>query len=328
MLPSGEAPGWTHKKWLNVEFLEANYWAAPSKFINTNTGKTLTFTSDYEQTTFFLEAGKEVSNKLAAGIILPVTLTHGGDAIDQFITGYHKLFHFDSFGRPDYPKGQTIFETSTDGVARRSDHAPSGIGNIQLKLKYWPIQWRRDTGLGVTFALKLPVSGVRNAMTSGSIDPSLLLHFAFPIGEESYFYSSIGASYVSQNWMFQDWPRRKFLWMTDLMFDLSISEKWGIILDQSFQAPFMKRHDLEFVYTKTTEHGKKEEKMASGFNSLAEIRGQQMIGFRRYINSKKNLWLIYFIEDWGFGAKDVKKDFTYSNNQPDVGIGTRFIFEI
>lgn len=327
MLPSGEAPGWSKDSWIEFEVINGNHWAAPAKFKNKATGKELTFTADYEQTSLFVEFGKALSKKYALAIEVPYAARHEGTTSDKFIDDFHDFFHFDDFGRPKYKDGQSIFETSTDGVRRGPYNAPSGAGNIKLKLKYWPVQMERNTGVGFGLHLKVPFEDKEKGMTSGEVDATAMMNLAFPIFEKSTVYTTFAVTYAKNNWMFADWPRNELLWMMDFMFDFALGEKWGIILDFSFNSPLMKKNKLDLVYSGTTDKDKVYEKIASGYNSLVEIRGQQMVGLRRKFGND-NLWMIYFLEDWGPGDKDNNNDMVYSTGQPDFAIGTKFIFNL
>lgn len=327
MLPTGESPGWRSDSWVEFEAIEANYWAATATFRNKKTNKELTFTADYEQTSVFVELGKALSKKFAVAIEVPYAGRSEGTTTDRIINDFHELLHFDDFGRTLHPYGQKIFETSTNGVRRGPYEAPSGFGNIKLKLKYWPIQWKRNTGLGFSFQVKVPTENEQKGMTSGYFDYSGLMNAAFPMGAKSTFYTTLGVTYAEKNWMFNDWPRNKFLYLIDFTFDVGISEKWGVILDFSFRSPFMKRKDIEIEYSTSTAKEQAYEKLASGYNSLVEYRGSQMIGVRRNFG-KNNVWLAYFLEDWGPGDRDNNHDMVYSSGQPDFGIGTKFILSL
>lgn len=325
MLPNGEAPGWSKDSWVEFEVINGNHWAAPAKFRNKSTGKELTFTADFEQTSMFIEFGKAISKKYAVVVEVPYAARHEGSSTDDLIDNFHDLFNFDDFGRPLYDFGQSIFETSTDGARRGPYNAPSGAGNIKLKLKYWPVQMEDNTGIGFGLHLKVPVEDKEKGMTSGEIDTTAMMNIAFSIFGDSKMYTTFALTYAKNNWMFSDWPRNKLLWMMGFMFDFSIGDKWGVIFDLGLNSPLMKKDKLEFIHQGTTEKEQVYEKVASGYNSLVEVRGQQMIGIRRKLGTE-SLMLFYFLEDWGPGDKDNTNDSVYSTGQPDFAIGTKFIF--
>lgn len=305
---------------MDFTITNSNHWAAPGNFINRKTQNDLTFTADYEQTAFFIEMGKPLSKKYAVSLEVPYVARHEGAMTDKLINSFHKFFDFDNFGRPSHPYGQKIFETSTNGTRRGPLEAPSGAGNLKLKLKYWPIQWKNKTGVGASASVKAPIDDAEKGMTSGGFDYHGAIHLGYPIGQRSAVFSTLAFSYLNDNWMFSDWPRNKFLWMFDVMFDLALNQKWSVVLDFMFQSPLMKKDDLGFVYTGSTIEEQVYEKVASGYFSLVEIRGQQMIGVKRTFG-KNHFWSAYFIEDWGFGDKDNNNDMVYHNGQPDFGIG-------
>lgn len=325
MLPGGETPGWTSDKWVEFELSNANNWAAPATFLNRRTGKELTFTADFEQTTIYVEMGRALSKNWAIALEVPYAARHEGSSTDKIIDDFHDAFKFDNFGRPLYPYGQKIFETSTDGVRRGPYTAPSGAGNLKLKIKYWPVQWERSTGVGMGLHIKAPIEDREKGMTSGEVDATGMLNVAVPFGEKSAMYTTFAATYAKHNWMFADWPRHTTLLTFDIYFDFAIFEKWGIIFDFLYSSPLMKKRDLEFQYKGTTDKEKTYEKIASGYNSLVEFRGQQTIGLRRTFSEKSKL-LIYIVEDWGPGDRDHNNDMVYSMGQPDFGIGTKFIY--
>lgn len=327
MLPSGEAPGWIAPSWVEFDVVNGNHWAAPTTFLNKKNGKTLTLTADYEQTSIFVEMGKSLSKNWAIALEVPYAARHEGKTSDRVIDKFHEFFDFDNFGRPLYPYGQKIFETTVDGDRRGPHEAPSGAGNLKLKLKYWPVQWSRNTGFGVSAQIKAPIEDEQKGMTSGGYDYSLLLHLAFPLGDQSGVYTTLGATHAPDNWMFKDWPRRESHWMIDTLFDIGISEKWGVILDFAFYSPLMKKKDLDIQYEQTTDKGKIMEKIASAYNSLVEFRGQQMVGLRRKFG-KDNFWMFYFLEDWGPGDKDHNNDSVYSTGQPDFALGFKIHYGI
>ncbi|MES2769229.1 MAG: DUF3187 family protein [Bdellovibrionota bacterium] len=325
MLPTGESPGWASDTWVEFEVINANYWAAPTTFTNLKTGKQLTLTADYEQTSLFVEFGKAISKKWAIAIEIPYAARHEGKTTDRFIDEFHDFFHFDNFGRPLYPFGQSIFETSTDGVRRGPYNAPSGAGNLKLKLKYWPVQGEKNTGVGFGLHIKAPIEDEEKGMTSGEVDVTAMMNAGVLIGQQSAFYTTAAVTYAKNNWMFKDWPRNEILWMIDFMFDIGLNDKWGVIFDFSFHSPLMKKKQLDIVYAGSTTKEKVYEKIASGYNSLVEVRGQQMIGLRRKFGTN-NMWIFYFLEDWGPGDKDHNNDMVYSTGQPDFGLGTKIIF--
>lgn len=327
MLPTGEAPGWLSKTWVDLEVINGNHWAAPATFRNRKTNKELTFTSDFEQTSLFAEMGKSLSKKWAVAVEVPYAARHEGKTSDRMIDQFHKLLNFDHFSRPYYPYGEQIFETSTDGQRRGPYEAPSGSGNFKFKVKYWPVQWKRNTGWGFSAHVKTPFEDKEKGMTSGGFDYSLLTHLAFPFGQNSGIYTTLGGTYTKDNWMFKDWPRKEFHWMVDSFFDLAFSEKWGIILGFALHSPLMEKKDLDIVYKGTTQKDQIQEKIASGYHSLVEPRGQQTLGIRRRFGTN-NMWMVYILEDWGPGDKDNNNDMVYSSGQPDFALGFKLIYNI
>jgi hypothetical protein len=201
----------------------------------------------------------------------------------------------------------------------------SGVGNIKIKLKHWIVQWKRNTGLGLSLHTKFPIDDKKQALTSGSTDISALMHFAIPIGEKSGYYLTAGGTTTEKNYFFEDWPRYTFVWMIDSSLDISISDKWNLFLGFGFQGPFMNRKHLLYdanLPTKPTESSNGD-RNASNFSALANVRGQQILGFKRYLSNDDH-FMIYLTEDWAAGDKKETGNFLYSHNQPDVAIGFRY----
>lgn len=323
-LPGPEAPGWLQKKWFDIEIVEGNFWNAETTFINKKTGRELTHVSDFEQTALFMEYGRAISEKWAWAVEIPFYYRHDGDVGDHIIDEFHKSFRFSRYNRNLYPQGRSLHETKTDGVRRGPNNAPSGIGNIKFKFKYWAIKNVRNTGVGWSTHIKLPVDDEKKGLTSGSIDVSQMLHLGFPIAVDTSLFFNAGITYVHRNWMYGDWPRNKILWMADLALDLRFSEDWSFIASLSAYSPLMKKQDLGYVYPSTDPLERKNYELASGYNGLVEIRGQETLGVKYHLREQDS-WSLYFIEDWWFGNKEQNGDPVYSHNQPDVGIGTRII---
>lgn len=324
-LPGPEAPGWLSKKWFDVEIVEANFWNAEGSFTNKKTGRTLTHVSDFEQTVMFIEYGRSFSEKWAWAVEIPYYLRHEGDFSDGLIDEFHKAFHFSRYNRHLYPEGRYLHSVTVDGVRQGPLHAPSGVGNIKLKAKYWAVKGKGNTGLGWSTHLKIPVESETKGTTSGSVDISQMLHLGFPVGQASNIYLNAAITYAHRNWMYSEWPRNKILWMGDVTVDAKVTEKMSILFSLAAYSPLMKKSDLEVNYSTTDPKEQKEYLMASGYNGLVEVRGQQSIGVK-FDFGDNDYWSLYFIEDWWFGDKDQNGDPVYSHNQPDVGIGTRLSF--
>ncbi len=325
-IPGPEAPGWLSSKWFDIEIVEANFWNAETTFINRKTGKTLTHVSDFEQTVIFMEYGQAINQKWAWAIEIPYYLRHEGDFSDKLIDEFHKAFHFSRYSRHLYPSGRYLHSTSVDGAVQGPRDAPSGVGNIKLKFKYWAVKGRKNTGFGWSTHFKIPVEDETKGTTSGSVDISQMIHIGIPIGQESAVFINGGITYAHRNWMYSEWPRNKILWMADITLDSRVTEKMSILFSLSAYSPLMKKSDLEFVYSTSDAKERKEYEIASGYNGLVEIRGQQSLGLKFDFNQTDS-WSVFFIEDWWFGDKDQNGDPVYSHNQPDVGIGTRLTFQ-
>lgn len=325
-IPGPEAPGWLSKKWFDVEIVEANFWNAESTFTNKKTGRTLTHVSDFEQTVMFMEYGQAMNEKWAWAVEIPYYLRHEGDFSDKLIDEFHKAFHFSRYNRHLYAEGRYLHSTTVDGNIQGPRDAPSGVGNIKFKVKYWAVKGRKNTGLGWSTHFKVPVEDETKGTTSGSVDVSQMIHIGIPIGTDSAVFINGGITYAHRNWMYSEWPRNKILWMGDVTFDARVAENLSIIFSLSAYSPLMKKSDLGFVYSTSDAKARKEYEIASGYYGLVEVRGQQSLGLKFDFN-QTNYWSIFFIEDWWFGDKDQNGDPVYSHNQPDVGIGTRLTFQ-
>lgn len=322
MLPAGETPGWSSKAWFDFELNHANVWNRESSMIDRRTGAVYTYTADFEQTSAIFDVGVALSESWALSAELPYANRNGG-FLDDFIDQFHQLIRSDRFMRHHSDDFNNVMGVQTDGVDALATERGQGMGSAKLKLKWWPIKWRGgqsgacDCGFALSAQAKFPTQPRKFALSSGDNDYSFLAHLGVPIGQRSGMWFTGAVTKLGANETFAGWPRREWLQMYEVAFDLAISERFGFILQLRTESPLMMREHLDFDYTNSTHSARLAERIASGWNSLTAWRGTQAFGFRWRWGQGHEVNLL-MVEDWGTGDRDERADWLYVTNAPDV----------
>jgi hypothetical protein len=327
-LPTGELPGWSGPRWFSLDYSKSNVWNAPMELENRENGKTLLYQADYEQDSLVLEGGYEVHPNLSVALEIPYATRDGG-GLDRFVDWVHRSFGANRFSRQQYPQDQSLFLVQTDGVNRLSSETASGIGNVKMKLKYWPVKMGAKNqcacGLGGGFQVKVPMAKSLDGLSSGGFDFSLLFHGALPLGTRSYLATTLGVTWAPENPAFRDWPRHTWLHLFEVESDIALSDNWGLLLQVRVESPFMNKDSLNLIDPTASRNAFLQHRLSSGYNSLVHWRVYETFGFRYRISPEKVAYLLAS-EDGGLGDVDETGDKLYSNNAPDILFSLRFEF--
>lgn len=324
-LPVGEVPGWRTPFWVNLETSESNVWNRPTTLVDRQSGQLNTYEVDYQMSIAVLDAGFEIAPDLAFAVELPYARRHPGNS-DEFIEDWHAIFAFYNYQRSAFPDNRTRVAVTAGGVSNYDDNAPAdGLSSVKLKLKKRLLGADISTcpcGLAVSLQANLPLHGDRRALSSGTQTWSALLHAGLPIGSESGLYLTTGFSMFRENRFFSGWPMHKTSMMGDASLDIGIMDGFGVFGSMSAYSPWM-RDRLDFVSPAVDPKTVKADRLSSGFNSLLRWRGYQTYGVRYRWGESGDQFAVYTLEDWGLGDYDDRKDVVYTNNSPDVLIGTQ-----
>ncbi|MCM2280750.1 MAG: DUF3187 family protein [Bdellovibrionaceae bacterium] len=323
-LPVAEAPGWTSPVWMDVQASESNVWNRPMQVLDRDTGRVFEYEADYQASIVVLDAGIQVLEDLAFSVELPYLRRHSGSS-DQFIEDWHQTFGFYNYLRSGTPDNRARVRVAVDGQETFEDNSPAdGLSSVKLKLKYRVLGSDSSCPCGLAFSVQanLPVNGSRRALSSGSESYSWLAHAGIPVGSESGLYFTSGFSLLGDNPVFGDWPLHKAVAMADFSMDLGVGGGWGFLASFTGYSPWMKSR-FDFLPDVTDRHPVRDQRIASGYNSLFRWRGYQNYGFRYRWGPVGSQFSLFIFEDFGFGDYDGRKDITYNNNSPDVLIGTQ-----
>lgn len=135
---------------------------------------------DFEDQRFNFGYARGIGDGQELGIRVPYIARNGG-ILDGFIEGWHKLFHFNNFGRENYPQGRTIFQVNNRAGQSvvDSNNGYQGIGDVVL-------EWRksisavpdsetttRRVSLTARALVKLPTGSHSRLIGSGATDTGL-----------------------------------------------------------------------------------------------------------------------------------------------------------
>lgn len=315
-LPTGEAPGWIHDKWMNLELNEANVYNRKAQFTNLRNGHSVQYEADYEQTSLILEGGYSPAEQLMFSFEMPVAY-RGGGIFDNGIDEFHQIISSDRFMRQTVAARRTVFDISSNGEDRlRTSYFSGLVSNLKSKVKYVIIPWEREYGLAVSTQLKTSL-GAKTGFVSGGVDMSFLIHAGAPLWSKSGIWFTSAFTRISPNNIFADMSARQWLQMYELAADLALDDHWGLLGYWRYESPLFNVSDFEFQYTANSPKERIEERVASGWNSLMYWRGSQGFGGRYRWGSGDQLNFL-MIEDWGIGSYDKRSSNFYINNAPDV----------
>lgn len=321
-LPKGEQPGWAKSFWFNFEANHASIWNSNFSMTDRRTGDVYTYKADFEQTSAIINVGGAVTNRLAFSLEIPY-LNRNGGFLDGFIDQFHDLIGSSRFLRNVHRMNQNSYVIQKNGVNALASEHGEGVAALVPKVKYWV--WKKqspkpgacDCGLAVGAQAKFPTRSRRSGLTNGSPDFAGAVYLGVPINRESGIWVTGAFTKLGANENFSGWPLRKWAQMYEVAMDIGISGGFGWILGGRLESPLMEKQYLSFNYTTTLEENQRLERMASAWNSFTQWRGSQSFGPRwRWPNGNEINLLI--LEDWGVGRCDNPKDWTYSNNAPDV----------
>lgn len=286
------------------------------------TGDTYTYKADFEQSSAIMNMGFALSPSLAFGLEVPYANRNGG-FLDDFIDQFHQFIHSDRFFRHLNEDFGNSYVVRVNGEDRLATHIGQGVGSVKAKLKYWLWQWRSptpgvcDCGLALSGQAKFPIQARQFGLSSGGNDYSGLIHLGAPLGQYSGAWATAAFTKVGKNDTFGDWPRREWLQMYELSIDLGAGPHFGLLLQGRVESPLFMKEYLDYNYTYSDPDERAVERIASGWNSLIEWRGSEAIGVRWRWDAGSQINFL-FVEDWGLGGKDRKKEWLYVNNAPDV----------
>ncbi|MBX7231365.1 MAG: DUF3187 family protein [Bdellovibrionales bacterium] len=330
LLPVGETPGWRGDIWFNFELSESNVWNNKFSATNLSTGKTLSYKSDFEQSSAILDFGFPLAERWSFGSTLAYAGRSGG-VLDDFIDHFHVLIGSERFLRNTNSSYGNSLSVETGNVNKVTNPSWYAVGNLKFKLKYWMIKWigslngSCDCGVALSAQIKVPLAQPSSGWTSGHNDYSVLLHLGAPVGEASGIWFTAGITNLGKNELMQDWPMNSWSQMYELSMDLAFTDRWGVILQARAESPFMDRKQLEIIYPSNYTGNLTAYRVSTGWNSLVLWRGSESIGFRwRGLTGQQISFLI--VEDWGLGNQDSLSDRRYTNNAPDVSFLTQVYF--
>lgn len=330
MLPVGETPGWSQPQWMNFELNHANIWNMQFNMTDRRTGDVYSYKADFEQSSAILETGWALTNFLAFALEIPYANRNGG-FLDDFIDQFHVFIRGNRFLRHlNEPFGNSMSVQKNGEEQLGSEHG-EGVGSVKAKLKLWLLQWRSPTpgvcecGFALSAQAKFPTTNRDRGLSSGSRDYSGLVHLGVPLWKYAGVWATAAFTKLGSNDTFGDWPRREWLQMYELTFDLGLGPNFGVLIQGRTESPFMMREHLDYNYTTADRDGQTAERIASGWNSLVNWRGSQALGIRwRWGQGSQVNFMM--IEDWGLGDKDERNDKLYVNNAPDVAFISQWHF--
>jgi hypothetical protein len=329
-LPVGESAGWSSSTWFNLELTAGSIWNHGAHFTDTRNHNDYYLFADYEQETAVAEIGQALTQNIAVAVEVPY-VNHNGGFMDDFVDQFHTFIQSDRFMRDSNPKFGNHMVVQTNGVNQLSSEHAEGAGNMKAKLKYWmyhlnsPTPGACDCGLAVSGQVKFPLQSRLHGLTSGQNDYSGLIHLGIPFASNSGIMTTAAFTKLGRNDTFQDWPMRTWQQMYELDLHLGLGKSWSVILQARAESPLFNKQYLNFTYTTTDDQEMLEERVASGWNSLVEWRGNEDIRFR-YSWGKGSYWDFGFVEDWGIGSEDQATDGLYVNNAPDFQFMTTMHF--
>ena len=328
-LPVGEDPGWSGSFWLNFEINHGNIWNEQFDMINNKTGKKLTYSADFEQTSLITDFGFALSESFAIGFTAPFA-SRGGGIMDDFIDQFHVFIGSERFQRNSNHEFGKSYVVNTADSNQFGEKKWSAVNYVKYKAKYWLWQWQGslegscDCGFSIGGQVKVPLGDSRGGMSSGHHDYTLTTHLGVPFGQNSGMWATAAFTSLGRNEIYRDWPMRRFAQMYELTMDLGY-EHWGLLLQARTESPIMNKNDLSYTYTTTDPQSQVAYRVASGWNSLVYWRGSQSLGVRwRSLTGHQINFLI--VEDWAIGSQDSRVDHLYVNNAPDVAFVTQFHF--
>lgn len=330
LLPVGEPPGWTKRNWLTLELNHANIWNKKFDMNDRRNGNKYTYKADFEQSTAVLSLGHSFSQKLAMAVEVPYGNRNGG-FLDKFIDQFHQVINTSRFLRHLNEDNGNEFMIRTNDQDRLATQHGEGVANLKTKLKWWFWQWKSptpgacDCGMAISAQAKFPTKRRVSGLTSGSNDYSGLVHLGVPLGRFSGLWAAAGVTKLGHNDNLSEWPRREWLQMYELSFDINAYRNLNIIAQARMESPLLMKEYLDYVYSYEGDDNRIAERSASGWNSLVEWRGSQSLGLRwRWKSGGSADFML--IEDWALGSRGRKSDWNYVNNAPDIAFVSQLHF--
>jgi len=142
----------------------------------------------------------KISNVWTAYIIASGVSYHGG-FLDSTIEGFHDTFGFSTFGRPAVTRNQTnvIFDLKSTRFASLGAPTDGGLLDPTLGLRYGSWTLPGEWNLAAEVAVKVPVAGRRELLSTGRTDYGLQVslqrkgqHHAFYVDAAAVYYDGSG----------------------------------------------------------------------------------------------------------------------------------------
>lgn len=110
-----------------------------------------------------------------SGYVIASGVSYQGGFLDGAIEGFHDTFGFSSFGRPAVTKNQVnlIYDLKSAQVAELSSPTDGGLTDPTVGLRYSGIPMPDRWNLDVEVAVKIPLNGSRELLSTGRTDYGL-----------------------------------------------------------------------------------------------------------------------------------------------------------
>ena len=123
---------------------------------------------DMEITELRLSMRKSLTPSLEIGIELPVVGLHAG-LFDGLIDAYHNIFHFNDYGRSQYPRNEFYYTLTDHGLpVVETGDGHLGLGDIQLNLKQSITHGKEHLAFRLT--CEVPTGNAERGAGNGSFD--------------------------------------------------------------------------------------------------------------------------------------------------------------
>lgn len=212
---------------------------------------------------------------------------YSGGFLDGAIEGFHRQFGFDTFGRPAVNRNNTniIFNLKGSQAVYLNSMPDGGVLDPTFGLRYslspTPSRWN----LVLESAIKVPVDGERNFLSTGNLDVGLqatLQHF----GERQAEYASV-ALVRTQGSALTTYSRTQYIPTYIVGYELSLAQRTSAIA-QAYASPSVLTHD------------------DTDLAGLLETKYQVSVGIRHRIGGS----VVSFA---------ITENIAHFNNTPDVG---------
>jgi hypothetical protein len=142
------------------------------------------------------------------GYIIASGVSYQGGFLDSTIEGFHDTFGFSSFGRPAVARNRVnlIYDLKSTRYAALSRPTDGGLLDPTFGLRYTGWSLPGNWNLSAEFAVKVPVAGRRELLSTGRTDYGLQLslqrkgqHHAFYIDASAVYYDGAPADVSPQD---------------------------------------------------------------------------------------------------------------------------------